>query len=384
MGGCRFVALLAVGVLVVSCTGEDGLPGDSTSVTSAPGSSTSEDSSPTTFPSEVTTRFGCESAPPGQRFFGSAVPMALIPNPVVKGTNATLEVGAVSTGTEDVDVVGWGVRLECWNGTEWVYTHLLMHGRHPDEPAAVVEQEPGVPGTMPAVGIGVPTTFTITIPYLDSGWYRLHEPVFLEGGEQVDGYLAVEVVEPPITGTRHLYHDWEFFDEIVHIEWTGDYVVDPERWWSLGPMEVTLADGQVLHFTEGANRQEWCWPVDPEVRSLDVERCWIAGAWDEDGTVAAWTAFRVRPRRVRREVVGYGFDAGVRIDEAIGDTVVIWGYPVPVAEDANVALRCCPGGEQNLEHVSDLWVGVYFDTEQQAITDIQCLCPDSHETNTDH
>jgi len=127
--------------------------------------------------------FNCRTAPPEQRTSDSSMPLALTPHPVVAGSVAALEVGARSGRTEDA--TGSWARWECWNGSNWVTTHLLEFGW--DYGGQVVPGEPGVTWTIAGVGLWKPNTFWVTIPNVPPGWFRL----VVEGG----CYLAVEVVE---------------------------------------------------------------------------------------------------------------------------------------------------------------------------------------------
>lgn len=132
---------------------------------------------------------GCRSAPADQRTSESAFSMTLTPNPVVAGATASLDLGAINPR----DVAGWGGLWECWNGIEWVATHQIEHGRTPATPGAALAIEPGTFTTMPAIGYLIPDTFTITIPEVPPGWYRIREGVY-GGGDVAVGYITVEVV----------------------------------------------------------------------------------------------------------------------------------------------------------------------------------------------
>ncbi|MFH1103769.1 MAG: hypothetical protein V1757_02315 [Actinomycetota bacterium] len=133
------------------------------------------------------TGFGCESAPPEQRTSELAGVLTLIPNPVTAGATATLDIGVDAAARGGEELVGWGASWECWNGAEWVATHLLEHGLN--DPGRVVPGTPGQTTTMPAIGYRVPRVFQISIPAVPPGWYRISE----QGGD-VGGHLPVEVV----------------------------------------------------------------------------------------------------------------------------------------------------------------------------------------------
>ncbi len=127
--------------------------------------------------------FDCRTAPSEERTSLSSVPLALNPDPVTAGATARLVIDAVP---DDRVIVGWGAAWQCWNGTEWVGTHLLEFGW--DSGGSVVPGVPGATTTIPAIGYQVPQRddFVVTIPDVPPGWYRL--------AVMGVGYLAVEVV----------------------------------------------------------------------------------------------------------------------------------------------------------------------------------------------
>jgi hypothetical protein len=158
---------------------------------------------------------------------------------------------------------------------------------------------------------------------------------------------------------------WDFFDEVIHVEWTGDYVIDlPDDRFGLGPRTVTLADGRVLHLEGDHRRQEWCRPIDPEVWSQDVEGCWIGGIEDENGRVLYWTVFEVRERKSRGEVVGHGFRVHRRTPFQMAEShhAYLRGYPISVAEDVHLSLHNCKGDPTSF----------YFETDRRDITAMSC------------
>lgn len=132
---------------------------------------------------------GCRSAPVDQLPPDSPFPLTLTPNPVAAGDTGTLAIGV----TKPDDLAGWGGLWECWTGTGWKATHQIVNGHRSGIPGAVLEIEPGTIATMPAIGYRIPDTFTITIPDVPPGWYRLREEIGGRGG-MVVGYVAVEVV----------------------------------------------------------------------------------------------------------------------------------------------------------------------------------------------
>lgn len=143
--------------------------------------------------------FGCESAPQPQRHSASEFPLSVSTNPAAAGEAITLYVGSNEPPgpdniVTDVAVTGYGSSWQCWNGTDWVDTHLLVHGR--DGPGETLPAEPGVTTTVPAIGLVVPFPFQVTVPAVAPGWYRIQTGIIQDADGPPDefiGHVAVEV-----------------------------------------------------------------------------------------------------------------------------------------------------------------------------------------------
>ena len=140
--------------------------------------------------------FDCLSAPPEERGSSSPVSMVLAPHPVRAGAVATLALGVDPPAAADAYMVGWGADWQCWDGRTWVSTHLLEQSPSGGG-GRIVERSPGVTVTIPAIGYGLPFTFTLTIPDVPPGWYRIHEDFGARDRGESGGYLAVEVAAGP-------------------------------------------------------------------------------------------------------------------------------------------------------------------------------------------
>lgn len=129
----------------------------------------------------------CESPPEGERDAASALPLAVTPNPVAAGAMATLHVGLPDPRPAGTDIGGPpSLAWQCWNGVEWVDTHQITR----DGITRFVP--PGETTTSLGSLSLFPGDFTIEIPEVPPGWYRIRDLVYLDGG--VNGYLMVEVV----------------------------------------------------------------------------------------------------------------------------------------------------------------------------------------------
>ena len=176
-------AMLVTVVLIGGCTsGSD------------PSSTTVGDPSSTT----TTDAYGCVSAPEDLRHSYSEFPLSLDDNPVDAGGTTTIRIGSMVTfdrdqAAEPVDwgIAGFGARWECWTGSEWVNTHLLVYG------GGTVGGDPSVTTTWLDIGRPLPDAYQIIIPNVRAGWYRLVAEA-ARSGQNTDsgiGYIAVEVVE---------------------------------------------------------------------------------------------------------------------------------------------------------------------------------------------
>lgn len=120
----------------------------------------------------------------------SQVLSTLQPNPVARGSLATLHVS--DEGLPPDTLVGVSVRWECWDGDEWVETHLLWRGVEPFD-ADATALAPGTTIYVPLLGLGLPSTETVRIPDVPPGTYRLTETATQPGGGRFVSYLIVEV-----------------------------------------------------------------------------------------------------------------------------------------------------------------------------------------------
>ncbi len=143
--------------------------------------------------------FGCESAPEAQRHSASEIPLSVSTNPAAAGDAIALYVGSNETPGPDnivsgVAMTGYGSSWQCWNGTDWVSTHLLVHGS--SEPGETLPGEPGVTTTVPAIGLVVPFPYQVTVPAVAPGWYRIQTRITQDGDGPPDefiGHVGVEV-----------------------------------------------------------------------------------------------------------------------------------------------------------------------------------------------
>jgi hypothetical protein len=125
---------------------------------------------------------GC--ADDGSPATGSAsVPCVTDPPPaaiamVETGLTVSVDPGAVTAGGEVAlpvsdgppgAVIGQHVAWQCWDGEEWVGTHMLFA----ENPPRVVETGPGVTVTVAGIGFPLPKVLVIRTPDVFPGSYRV-------------------------------------------------------------------------------------------------------------------------------------------------------------------------------------------------------------------
>lgn len=148
--------------------------------------------------------FGCEPAPEDQRHSTSVFPLSVSENPVHPGASVNLNIGSTITQSIarsddfyefDKGGTGYGSTWQCWNGSEWVDTHLLIHN------GETLAGEPGATTTVPAIELLIPESFSVVVPEVEPAWYRIAVDVVIFQPEgtptQLVGHVAIEVVESP-------------------------------------------------------------------------------------------------------------------------------------------------------------------------------------------
>ena len=119
----------------------------------------------------------------------SELTLTVDPNPVASGGEATLSVSWV--GLPANAMVGIAALWQCWNGAEWVTTHTIHRG-WAGEPSV---QGPDVP--VLAIGLTVPNSYSILIPDVPPGIYRVWDEALLTDPlgppDTVTGFVIVWV-----------------------------------------------------------------------------------------------------------------------------------------------------------------------------------------------
>lgn len=112
----------------------------------------------------------------------------LSPNPVAAGEQAILSVSY----TGDADALDEaGAEWQCWTGNGWESTHQLLKDWAGDGPGTRYI-EPGTEVTVPAIGLPLPDAYTVLIPDVPSGTYRVYNKGNIDG-DPAAGYATVIV-----------------------------------------------------------------------------------------------------------------------------------------------------------------------------------------------
>ena len=145
--------------------------------------------------------FGCESASEDQRHSVSDFPLSVSDNPTSRDATIHLNIGSTivqsNAGSGDPpqrqDLTGYGSTWQCWTGSEWIDTHLLVHD------GETIQGQPGGTSTVPAIGLPVPQSFSVVVPSVDPGWYRIAVGISVAQPEgspiTLAGYVAIEVLD---------------------------------------------------------------------------------------------------------------------------------------------------------------------------------------------
>lgn len=131
----------------------------------------------------------CVEPPAGEVEPDSEFDVSVEPNPVAAGGTATLSADLAGEFSDYTG--GLAAAWECWNGTEWAQTHVLVRAFDGNEPDVIdLSTDPTV--AIPDIGLVIPHSHEITIPDVAPGMYRVTDQLF-GAGESLNGHVIVEV-----------------------------------------------------------------------------------------------------------------------------------------------------------------------------------------------
>lgn len=140
--------------------------------------------------STTTGAVGCAEPPEEQVETSSAVEMTLEPNPVMSRQVAQLVV--VGAGLSDEATIGVDARWQCWDGSDWVTTHIVYRG-FGDDQGETIPVNPDFQIQVPDIALWLDHEYAIGVPQVEPGTYRIEDEV-LDRGETVEGSVIVEVI----------------------------------------------------------------------------------------------------------------------------------------------------------------------------------------------
>lgn len=135
----------------------------------------------------------CLEPPASEINLASSLTMALDPNPVEAGAIATLSLSSDDPPYTYTD--GAAAAWQCWDGTTWVATHQMLrdgYGGGGDRPVTL-EVTAGATTTVPAIGLNVPNSYSILIPDVPPGTYRIIDDVGGANRQRLGGHVIVVV-----------------------------------------------------------------------------------------------------------------------------------------------------------------------------------------------
>jgi len=133
----------------------------------------------------------CSDPPSDELTFDSDFELSLDPNPVEAGGEATLSVNL--EGPPNDYIGGAGASWECWDGTSWIETHIVVRAFNVSAQPSVIDLSDDADAAIPDIGLLVPNSYQILVPNVTPGNYRITDHIF--GPEStLTAHVAVEVM----------------------------------------------------------------------------------------------------------------------------------------------------------------------------------------------
>lgn len=120
----------------------------------------------------------------------SPVEMTLEPSQVTPRQVAQLVV--VGAGFPGEATIGVDARWQCWDGSDWVTTHIVYRG-FGDDQGETIPVNPDFQIQVPDIALWLDHEYAIGVPQVEPGIYRIEDEVLAEG-DTVSGFVIVEVV----------------------------------------------------------------------------------------------------------------------------------------------------------------------------------------------
>lgn len=231
----------------------------------------------------------CQTPPLAERELASPAQVSIEPNPVAADATVTLSVSGEGLLPEygAATYASW----QCWDGTEWVDTHIAFIIGPAGQPETI-QSLPGVTVTFAAALLVLPLETPIVVPALPPGTYRIRIGLTASATENLDAFVVVDVVDTT----------------------------------TFGSTSTTIASTTTV-------------VSDPEVTTPDAPSAAVIWELDDVGMDAAYVASSGRIVVANEDVVfianGFSSDASRRISAVSADSgAIIWQRDDIVADDS--------------------------------------------------
>lgn len=132
----------------------------------------------------------CVEPPEEQVEAISPIELTLEPSRVMSRQVAQLVV--VGAGFSDEATISVDARWQCWDGSDWVTTHIVYRG-FGDDQGETIPVNPNFQIQVPDIALWLDHEYAIGVPQVEPGTYRIEDEV-LAGGDTVIGFVIVELV----------------------------------------------------------------------------------------------------------------------------------------------------------------------------------------------
>ena len=132
----------------------------------------------------------CAEPPEEQVEMISPVEMNLEPGTVMSRQVAQLVVAGRRF--SDEATIGVDARWQCWDGSDWVTTHIVYRG-FGDDQGETIPVNPSFQIQVPDIALWLDHEYAIGVPQVEPGTYRIEDEVLSEAGT-VSGFVIVEVI----------------------------------------------------------------------------------------------------------------------------------------------------------------------------------------------
>lgn len=132
----------------------------------------------------------CEDPPASEIEVSSQLDITVEPSPAAPRERVSLAVS--SHGLPDDSLAGIDAAWQCWDGSQWVTTHVVYRG-FGDNVGQTIPVNADFQIRVPSIGLDLDAGYPIVIPQVEPGLYRIEDEIITDDGP-VPGFVIVEVV----------------------------------------------------------------------------------------------------------------------------------------------------------------------------------------------